>query len=197
MICLAVAIALVSLLGLATLDSRIQTLIAQTMLERQPGVRGNLGSFSAGLNRVAVAEVHPEIDGARLTLPTLQVRLPVKDPVWDRRFLVRNLVAKGWTLDLSGANTLPITGGGPVLPSNADDQGTTAPSAGVLAAQQAVLIFHKISAGWEFPCDSVIEGVDLEGEILLAALARRTPGPNARNPQRRRACRRPRGDVHL
>ena len=169
------AVALVALLGLATLDSRVQTLIAQAMLERQPGVRGNLGSVSAGLNQVEFTDVHLEVDGALLKLPSLQVGLPVKDAVWHQNFLIRNLVAKGWTLDLSSAHAPPAPGPRTAVPPKADDQGSAAPSAGVIAAQQAVLLFHSLSKGWAFPCDVSLDGVDLDGEIILAAPAGEPP----------------------
>ena len=99
--CLVLALVLAAIFLAAAFSPDVQTWIAQKALAGQPGLHASLGSLSAGLARTDVTDLHLEIDGAVLTLPSLQARLPLTTAVWKRKVLVRSLVAKGWTLDLS------------------------------------------------------------------------------------------------
>ena len=98
--CLALAIVLVVILVVAAFAPVVQTWVAQMVLDRQPALQGSLESLSAGIGRLEIGNLRLKVGGAILTVPHLQAELPIVTAGWDRRFLVRRLVAKGWTLDL-------------------------------------------------------------------------------------------------
>ena len=93
--CLVLALVLAAIFLAAAFSPDVQTWIAQKALAGQPGLHASLGSLSAGLARTDVTDLHLEIDGAVLTLPSLQARLPLTTAVWKRKVLVGSLVAKG------------------------------------------------------------------------------------------------------
>jgi hypothetical protein len=152
---LALAIALVALLVLAAIAPAVQTFVAQRALAGQAGLRGSLESLSAGFGGVDIEDLRLESGGAVLKLPSLQARLPVTAAVLRRKVLVRSLVAKGWTLDLSRARE--------------------APNPAVASAQEAARILHGILSGWELPFEASLDGVELEGDVLFAASPGKSP----------------------
>ena len=168
------AIGLVVLLGAMALAPVVQTWIAQSVLARQPALQGTLGSLWAGFGKVNVAELQLKIDGAVLTVPSLKAELPLTTAVWDRRFLVRKLVAKGWTLDL---RQLPAPKAGESTESApAPDQGQGSPAtAERVSVQNVVRLFYGTLSRWALPCDVSLDGVDLEGDVLVAASVGREP----------------------
>ncbi len=151
--------------------SPLQTWFAQTfLLDRQPGWKSSVGEVWAGFGQLKVTDLRVEADGAVLSLPSLQARLPLSTAAWDHRFVVRSLVAKGWTLDLSGvpafreeqAAAVPSPAGGPPV-------GTPAQTpAADTAVKQVADIFRGILGGWKSPYDLQVDGVDLEGEVLVS-----------------------------
>lgn len=154
--CLAVAAAVAAVLVLAAIAPAVQTFVAQRALSSQSGLRGTLGSLSAGFGGIDVEDLHLEVRGADLKLPSLQARLPITAAVLHRRVMVRSLVAKGWTLDLSGIG-----------------KAAGAPEQAALV-REVVAIIHGILSGWRLPVDASLDGVELEGDVLLGAL----PGGN-------------------
>ena len=162
--CLAVLAAVAAVLVLVAVAPAFQTWAAQRALTGRPGLQGTLGSVSAGFGEVDVEDLHMEADGAVLTLPSLKAKLSLTSAVVRRRVLVRSLVAKGWTLDLTRAG-LAAGASGPA----------GAPSGGPPAARVVEAYLHAILGGRELPFDGSLDGVDLEGDILLAPLPGRAP----------------------
>ena len=173
--CLALAILLVVILVVAVFAPVVQTWVAQMVLERQPALQGSLESLSAGIGRFEVGNLRLKVGGAVLTVPSLEAELPLVTAGWSRRFLVRRLVAKGWTFDLR-QNPEPKGAGAPAV-SAAGTQGAPAALAPpeIVAVQNVARIFQGTLSRWTLPCDLSLDGVELEGDVLVDAQADRAP----------------------
>jgi hypothetical protein len=154
--CLAVVATLAAIAVLVAIAPPFQTWAAQTALSGKSGVQGTLGSLSAGFGEVDVEDLHLEAGGAVLTLPSLKAKLPLTSAVLRRRFAVQSLVAKGWTLDLSG-------------------QGATGSLAQADPAQRAARVFRGILGALSLPVDGSLEGVDVEGEVIFTPFPGKAP----------------------
>lgn len=175
LLCLTLALALVAILAIAAFVPRVQTLVAQMMLPDQPGRQASLGSLSAGFSGVDVTDLHLNFDGAVLTLPSLSAKLPLKTAVWDRKMVIRNLVAKGWTLDLSRRPApADAEARAPGVAARDGERGVLAPAVAV-PAQQVAHVFRGILSDWKLPYDGSLDGVDLEGDVLLAVASEPEP----------------------
>ncbi len=172
--CLVLVIALVALFAAVAFAPVVQTWIAQSVLARQPALQGTLGSFWAGFGKIDVAELQLKIDGADLKVPSLKAELPLAAALLDRRFLVRRLVAIGWTLDLRQARAKKAWGPAESAPAEAEGQGAPPPAKSVSAQDVARLLCGTLSR-WALPCDVSLDGVDLEGDVLVAPAAGSEP----------------------
>jgi hypothetical protein len=163
--CLAVVATLAAIAVLVAIAPPFQTWAAQTALSGKSGVRGTLGSLSAGFGEVDIEDLHLEAGGAVLTLPSLKAKLPLTNAVLRRRFAVQSLVAKGWTLDLSGqgATGSPAQAGGPATQAQAEP------------AQRAARVFCGILGALSLPVDGSLEGVDIEGEVIFTPFPGKAP----------------------
>jgi len=161
---LMLAVAVVAVLAIAAIAPAVQTWIARAALADRTGVRGSLESLSAGFGEVDIEGLRLEADGAVLTLPSLQARLPLTTAALRRRILVRSLVARGWTLDLSRAREPGGSGvhGVPVA-AQAD------------SALEVARAFRGILGGRELPFEGSLDGVELEGDVLFPATPRGAP----------------------
>ena len=168
-------VALVAVLVAALFTSPLQTWIAQTVLNQQPGLQSSVGEVSVGLGRVKLADLHLQLNGAVLNLPSLEASLPLYRDAREQRLVVRSLVAKGWTLDLSG---LPESSEVPSPPPPATT-GSESPvprsAAEQVAVQKVGEIFRGILGGWKSPCDLAVDGVELEGDVICNVSLERPP----------------------
>ena len=133
-------------------NSSFQTWAARRALAGQPDLKATLGRVSAGLDTVELRDVRAEVDGAVVVLPALDLEVPLWAAGVNNDVSVRRLVAKGWTLDLTRAS------------SSASSEKKSSPFEGV---------FSQL----KLPVDLAVDGVDLEGEVIL-------PGPNSETPAR-------------
>lgn len=170
--------ALVMLLGaavLVALNSRVQTWAARRVLATHPEFGATLGSVSAGLGRVEIHNLRLESHGAVLTLPAVEAELPLVSASLRHRVTVTRLVAKGWTLDLTKAvKAVQISD---LL--HREDRRRTLVSAdfSLLASAHATepvpaavaQIFQGVFSQLALPVDLALDGVDLEGEVILPA----------------------------
>lgn len=160
---------LIVILLVAAFSPIVQTWVAQLVLDRQPALHGSVESLSARFGSIELGNLHLKFDGAVVTLPSLQAELPLVTAGWNRRLLVRRLVAKGWTIDLrrnpdsknTGAKVNPESGakGGPAA--------STLPE--TVTAQNVAQILGGVVGLWALPCDLSLDGVELEGDILVDA----------------------------
>ncbi len=143
---------LVLVAGLLLFNASFQTWAARKALAGQPGLEVSLHRVSAGLQRVQVEQVRATFSGATLVLPALEVRLPLLDAALRERVAVSRLVAKGWTLDLTGHTS--------ARPPEAVD-------AAAAAAGTASVVFQGIFNQLQLPVDLSLDGIELEGEVLF------------------------------
>ena len=158
------------LVGLAFLPA-VQTWVVQALLAGRPGLHASVGSVAARFGHAEIADLQFEIRGVGFTVPSLQVRLPLMTAARDRRLPIGRLVAKGWTIDFS-----QVPG-----PDEAPAQGGPAPAAGspvqtqAGAARKAAGVMGAILGGWTLPCDVSLDGVELEGDVLVAGAPEAAP----------------------
>ena len=162
-------IALAALLAVVSIAPILQTRVAKFALAKRPGLHGSIGALSARFGDLQIADLHLERDGAIITIPYLEAHLPLTAALWTRKIAARSLVAKGWTLDLShgpGPAEAPTPASGVAGPERAEGSGVPAPA--VAPPAQALLqVIHGILSGGKFPCDVSLDGVDLEGDVLV------------------------------
>jgi len=146
----------------------VQTWAARKALASRPDLHGSIGSVSAGWSRIRVSDLVVERNGAVLRLPSLEAELPLLPDAYGRKIVVHRLVARGWTLDLTRARPAPWVA--------SDAAGTRVPRSGLLAsvfaggaAAPAIALraFQGIFSGLVLPADLALDGVDLQGTILL------------------------------
>jgi hypothetical protein len=171
--CLGAALAFVAALVLLAIAPAVQTWAARLALAHGTGTHGTLGSISAGFGEVDVEDLHLSVEGTLLTLPTLQARLPLTRAVLERKLQVASLVAKGWTLDLShtskGADAEAVA-----VPASAVEPSSSTP-AKADPGKEVARVFRAILARWKLPIDGTLDGVDLEGDVIVAGIAGKTP----------------------
>ena len=161
----------------AAFNPYVQAWLVERALAKQPGWQASVGYVTAGMSTVRLSEVRLQRAGAVLTLPRLDAKLPVKTALWERNLLFQTLVAKGWTLDLSRSAAARVDAAGGSsggMPSPSAAMGNPLPVEGA-PLYEALRILRGVLNGWELPCDTSLEGVDLEGDVLLAAAAGTEP----------------------
>lgn len=168
--CLATAAALAAFAAAVVLTPPFQTFMARTELDKLPDLRSSLGSVWARFGRLDVNDLKLEFGDAVLTLPSAEARLPIVDAIWHRQIMVRGLVAKGWTLDLS---RVPEEAAAPDDEAGAGPKAPAAPAAA--PAQAAASAFGGILSGWRLPADVSLDGVDLDGEVLVSPFPGKAP----------------------
>ncbi|MBC7365790.1 MAG: hypothetical protein H7343_03085, partial [Undibacterium sp.] len=169
--------AIVVLLGVAVVlafNSGVQTWAARKALASQPALHASLGSLSAGLGRVELRSVRAEQNGAVLTLPTLTAELPLVSAGLSKKVTITKLVARGWTLDLTKATPPPAAPAAPAKPTTrVQSQRSFAIMATAYAADPALLVpaatqlFQGVFAQLQLPVDLSLDGLDLDGDIIL------------------------------
>jgi hypothetical protein len=171
---LAAACAVAVALGLAAFNSRIQTWAVRRELSARPWLGASVGAVSAGWGSVRIDNLRIERDGAVLTVPAVEARLPVLYAVLERRVLVRGLVAKGWTLDLARAGRAAPPGpAGNRAPAPGRNRSfsllPSARAAGPNPPEAAVALFGGVLSRIRLPFDLALDGVELDGDVVVPA----------------------------
>jgi len=146
----------------------VQTWVVQTEINRQPGWQGSVGSISARFGKIAASDLHLEYGGAALVLPLVDASLPLTAAVWERKYLVQGLTAKGWTLDLTH---LAILNANPIGAGTSPTGGAGGTGSSLFSSDQArmtVQVLGGILGRWNLPWDLSLDGLDLEGDVLVA-----------------------------
>ncbi len=165
-----------ALAGLACIPV-VQNWLAGWAASEQSVAKISFDAFSAGFGKAEVDGLQMEVGGAVLSGPSFQAELPISTALWNRRFLVQKLVAKGWTLDLSRVPArVPAAESAEAAPeTGAASAGS--PAAQTALAQDVVQAFCGTLSRWTLPYDVTLADVDLEGDVLVPA---RTGSPAAR-----------------
>jgi len=135
----------------------VQTWAVHRALSGQPGVQ--VSRVAAGLQGVKVDEVRVTQPGLALTLPSFELDLPLLSAA-RKKILIKKLVVKGWTLDLTAPGAKPA----PTPPAAA------APAATAKAAFQG--IFQQL----HLPVDVTVDTVELAGDVIFPTAAGQPPG---------------------
>lgn len=199
LVCVGVVAALVLVIGGAAFNSTVQTWVARRVLANRPALHVTLGSVAARPGRVELREVRVASHGAVLTLPSLETELPLLSAGLRHRVFVSRLVAKGWTLDLTRAPQLAAALA--AFPSRFAAHEVASPSgsrtaarsdparargfsflasarAADTAAAMTPPLFQGLLRELQLPVDLTLDGVELEGDVLLPPFAGYT-GPRA------------------
>ncbi|MCF7687780.1 MAG: AsmA family protein [Cephaloticoccus sp.] len=162
LVCGLVAGLLLLLTG-AALTSPVQTWVARRVLAAHPEMKAELDRVQVGWGHVTVENLRVAYAGAYLTLPKLDVDLPVQKAVFSRRIAISRLIARDWTLDLTeykAAN--PVAGLG------------TAPAFSLLSSAYAAdvppptnSVFQGIISQLQLPIDVALDGAIMEGTVKL------------------------------
>ncbi|MSU69795.1 MAG: hypothetical protein EXS39_03255 [Opitutaceae bacterium] len=149
--------------GLA-FTSDFQTWAARRVLASQPGLRASLGRVDAGLNRVQFQQLRLIHGGATLTLPSMEITLPLLAAA-RRDIQIRKLVAKGWTVDLTEPAPKPAPAA--TAAPRPREFSLLASTYAAEPAQAAATVFQGIFALLKLPVDLGVEAVELEGEVIF------------------------------
>ncbi len=149
---LVVLLAVVTAVGLTPM---FQTWAARRYIAAQPDLKAQVGEVSASWSRVDLKNLRYEQNGAVLTVPTVEIDVPVVAAGLDRQLAVARFVARGWTLDLG--KTDAAIASGPAGGSEVSLRPIT----------NAVKAFAGIFAQLATPCDLSIDGLELEGDVIL------------------------------
>ena len=165
----AVVAALAVLTVILAFSSSFQTWMVRRAIADRPGLRATVGSVSAGMKRVALKDVRLNQPGSILILPEVEADLPVTAAAWSRKVHITRLVAKGWVLDLSQPvpdATAPNPPRDPARPAAAPPP-VTREQAPATAGSAAVRAFNGVFAHLQLPADFSLDGVLLEGDVIL------------------------------
>ncbi len=175
-IVIAALAAVIALGAVLALNASFQTWAVRRVLAGRPALGVTLASVSAGPGRVEVKNLRVESHGAVLTIPTLEVELPLISAGLKNKIAITRLVAKGWTLDLTKAPKLAEA-----IPLSFDaTKGRSSPArrggdrefsllSSARAAEPIAPIFQGIFAQLALPIDLAVDGADLAGEVILPA----------------------------
>jgi hypothetical protein len=169
----AVAVILAIVVSIA-FTSGFQTWAARKALASRPGIQGTVGHVSAGLRRVEVNDGRFVMQGVVLTLPSLEANLPVLSAGLRDDVAITRLVAKGWVLDLTNAEPTVKKMAAALQPGGAPHRRDFSLVSSAFAADSTAAparIFRGVFAHLELPVDLTLDGVDLEGEIIVAPAA--------------------------
>jgi hypothetical protein len=146
LITVAAAVGLAALAVAAVMNPAVQTWEARRLIAAR-GSRVSLGSIGVGLGRTTISGLRIETDDGVFDIPAAEAEIGIASSGFGRGYHFRSLVAKGWTLDLTGGAT---------------DRST--PAASGPWQERAV---GGILAAFNVPGDLSLDGVDLEGAVLF------------------------------
>ncbi len=144
---LAAVLAVLAMALAVVFSSSFQTWAVRRAVAEKTGGRISVELVSVGLRQTRLTGLRLEQDGAVLSVPSLEVELPLVAAGRGQSLALSRFLAKGWTLDLSQ-----------YVPQ------TSAPTAEV-AAQAFAGMFARL----QLPIDVSLDGLSLEGEVVLPA----------------------------
>ena len=156
------------LLGLAlvvfalALTPAVQTWAVKRVLHGDPSLGVTINRVSAGFQRIELTDITLTRPGIVLTAPAVTIELPLLAAARSDIRLHR-LVAKGWTVDVTGAARPTET------PTATSPQGKPAVSQADPADTAKPASFEGIFKLLELPFDLSVDVVEIEGVVLFSA----------------------------
>ncbi len=179
LICAGVFVVLLLVAVAVVFNSSVQTWAARKALASRSDVAGTIGSVSAGWKEIQVRDVNLESQGARLTLPAMDAVVPVLPAGLSERVEVRSLVAKGWTLDLRDAAGVPAVAAQLLQNASKRHHQLAQPFSLLPSAYAAHAVtedvFRGVFAALRLPVDLSLDGLELDGEVILPAVGEAGP----------------------
>ncbi len=147
------AAGLLLLVAVAAFCAPVQTWAARKAIDSIAPPGSSIGRLSVGWSQMTLSDLRLERSGSVLVVPEAEAQLGVFAAVFGRGYLVKSLVAKGWTLDLtlSRAAEAPRPS---IVPPGAESSRVARALGGMLAA-------------FNVPAGLSLEAVDLEGRVVL------------------------------
>ncbi len=149
-----------------------QTWAARHFAPASPSLTVTFDGVDAGLQRTRVNNLKVVQPGLVFTLPSAEVDVHLLDAARGK-IAVKRLLAHGWILDLTApaAANAPLARPSPpasaaAIPPVPAPASTAVPRA-ASAEQQARAAFNGLFARLQLPVDLAIDGIDLEGDVLL------------------------------
>lgn len=131
----------------------VQTWAARRALSSLAPPGASLEGFSASPSRMQLRGLRLRVQGGVLEVPQAEAEFGVFTAVARRGYLVRTLVSKGWTLDL----TEPVGQGGQ----------TRAPAGRAPEGLRVAQAVGAVLSAFNVPEDVSVDGVELDGTILI------------------------------
>lgn len=166
-----IALVLIAMVGLVVaigFSSAFQTWATRRSLAARAELGTSIARVEAGLKKVELEDLRYEGPRAVLTVPRIEAHVAMFDALVSDRLTISRLLAKGWTLDLtktpaggSAGQRLSSPALAPREPAGSGPAGESQPAA--LAAHVFAGIFDHL----RLPFDCALDGVDLEGVVLL------------------------------
>ena len=152
----------------------VQTWLARRVLAANPQYQAQLQRVHVGWSGVRAEAVRASYSGALLTVPSLEAELPVLAAAFRDKVAVTRLVARGWTLDLTGY--APAQGVARGLPRGPQFSLVNSAYADAPAVPVQTL-FQGVFAQLQLPVDLSLDGAVLEGTIILPGTDTEPPLP--------------------
>ena len=156
LICVGVIVLLVVAVLILAFQPSVQTWAARKAVAggAPAGMEISIGRVAAGLNRTEVTGIHVTLPGMTLDLPSATVDVSLMG-LLRSRVDVKNLVAKGWTVDLSQP--------APVVSSTTATTATAQPATASAKQEPFSGVFDLV----KLPVDLTVASVDVSGTIIL------------------------------
>jgi hypothetical protein len=138
--------ALVLIAIVLAFTSGVQTWATRKALAGQPGMKGNVGSVSAGLKSAEIRDVAIEQDGIKIVAKQVDASYSASDYLSGKKIIVDRLVARGIEIDARNPTAKP---------------NTPPPAAAAFAPFSGVLNAIRL------PGETRVGQVDVEAKVLL------------------------------
>jgi hypothetical protein len=153
-------------------SSAFQTWVVRRELTARPELGLSVRSVSAGLSRVVIEDLHFKQAGIVVTVPLLEVEMPMLAVARGGRVAVTRLIGSGWAADLSRltnpARPGAATSAGPA-PGGERAAGGSAGTSPHNIPATAAQVFAGVFSGLALPREFALDGVALEGVVVLPA----------------------------
>jgi len=167
--CLLLAFVVGAVLVAIVFFPSVQTWMAQRELDRHPSMQATIGSLTTGVRSFEATDIKVKFNGAVLTVPLVNAELPIETAVLRRKAFIRKLVAKNWTLDLTGfaePGKEKKEEAQPAAPAGDARESSSAPEQAQPARNVAHLLCEAMGK-MRLPYEVSLDGADLEGEIIV------------------------------
>jgi hypothetical protein len=145
--------------------SPVQTWIARRVLANRPELKAELGRLEVELNHIVVQDARFNVSGALMNLPKLEVTLPMNRAVFHQELNIANLVARGWTLDLT--HFAPSSGFAAQVPVSSASFSLLSSAYAANPEPLIKAVFQGVFAHLHLPIDLILDEAILEGTVIL------------------------------